>query len=102
MFRYYIDNREVDLETFIHNIGRELDTKFEIDFDNGLDSKDPIMFEGKLYTYSKAFKNLDFNNYLGKLNAYKITQTIRKVLELEQKQGTHIGMYRYEVIKGGN
>jgi hypothetical protein len=102
MFKYYIEEREVDLETFIYNIGQELDTKLEIDFDNSLDSKEPIIFEGKVYTYSKAFKHLDFNKYLGDLNAYKITNVIRKVLEMQKTLGTHIGMYKYQVVKGDN
>lgn len=102
MFKYYIEEREVDLETFIYNMGLELETKLEIDYDNSLDKNDPIMFEGKLYNYSKAFKLLDFTNYLGKLNAYVITMVMRKVLEMQKTQGTHIGMYKYQVVKGDN
>jgi hypothetical protein len=102
MFKYYIEEREVDLETFIYNIGLELETRFEIDFDNLLDKNDPIIFEGKQYTYTKAFKLLDFTTYLAKLNAYVITKVINKVLEMQKTQGTHIGMYKYQVVKGDN
>jgi hypothetical protein len=100
MFKYYIEEKEVDLDTFLYNIGRELETKFEMDYDTALDKNDPIMFESVLYTYSKVFKLLDFSTYLAKLNAYVITGVINKVLEMQKKQGTHIGMYKYQIIKG--
>jgi hypothetical protein len=99
---YFIDNKQVDLETFDNKLQREMTNQVEVDFNAYLDKR-PFIFEGVEYKYSDAFKLLNDELYWNQFKVYRIQAVIRKVLKLQKScEVEQIGFHKFQVNKGGN
>jgi hypothetical protein len=99
---YFIDNKQVDLETFDTKLQREMTSQVEVEF-NALLDKRPFIFEGIEYKYSEAFKLLNDELYWNQFKVYRIQAVIRKVLKLQKSGEVElIGFHKFQAYKGGN
>ena len=99
-YNYFIDNNEVDFETFERKLSRDYETRLELEFNETLDKR-PFSFEGKEYKYSDAWKLLDDEGYWLAYKGYKMRSMVRIILEMQKNQSTHIGIHKFQVSKGG-
>jgi hypothetical protein len=100
--KYFIDNNEVNLETFDIRLQREMETSIELQFNEMLDKR-PFSFEGKVYKYSEAWKLLNDEDYWQHYKVYRIQAVIRKVLQLQKSEQVElIGFHKFQVNKGGH
>ena len=99
---YFIDNKQVDLETFDTKLQREMTSQVETDFNAYLDKR-PFTFEGVEYKYSDAFKLLNDELYWNQLKVFRIQACMRKILKLQKSGEVElIGFHKFQVNKGGN
>jgi hypothetical protein len=99
---YFIDNKQVDLETFDSKLQREMTNQVEVDFNAYLDKR-PFIFEGVEYKYSDAFKLLNDELYWNQLKVFRIQTVMRKILKLQKSNEIElIGFHKFQVNKGGN
>jgi hypothetical protein len=99
---YFIDNKQVDLETFDTKLQREMTNQVEVEFNAYLDKR-PFIFEGVEYKYSDAFKLLNDELYWNQLKVFRIQTVMRKILKLQKTNEVElIGFHKFQVNKGGN
>lgn len=99
---YFIDNKQVDLETFDAKLQREMTSQVEVEFNATLDKR-PFIFEGVEYKYSDAFKLLNDELYWNQFKVFRIQAVIRKVLKLQKSGEVElIGFHKFQAHKGGN
>ena len=99
---YFIDNKQVDLETFDSKLQREMTNQVEVDFNAYLDKR-PFIFEGVEYKYSDAFKLLNDELYWNQLKVFRIQSVMRKILKLQKSNEIElIGFHKFQVNRGNN
>ena len=99
-YNYFIDNQEVDFETFQRKLYLDYGTRLENQFNDELNQR-PFTFEGKDYKYSDAWKLLDDEGYWLAFKGYKIRSMVRIILDMQKHEKTHIGIHKFQVSKGG-
>ena len=100
-YNYFIDNQQVDLETFENKLQRELETQVELEFNEMLDKR-PFTFEGKEYKYSDAWKLLNDEQYWANYKVFRIQIVMRKILKMQKDNAIElIGFKKFQVSKGG-